>query len=77
MEITNPPGGIIPLHNHDLPGIIIVHETAENIIRNADGKIVNKSTPPKGAFWVEANGPHYSIENVGDNPIHLYRIEVK
>lgn len=77
MEIVNPPGGKIPLHNHDLPGVIIVHQTAENIIRNSSGKIVSKGKPPQGAVWAEANGPHYSIENIDTTPMHLYRIELK
>ena len=77
MEIINKPGGIIPLHNHDLPGVIIVHQTAKNIIRNRKGEIVSKGAPSKGAVWAEANGPHYSIENIDTHAMHLYRIEVK
>ena len=77
MEIINPPGAKIPLHNHDLPGVIIVHRTAKSIVRNSAGQIVSKGAPPKGVAWVEAHGPHYSIENIDDHPIHLYRIEVK
>ena len=77
MEIINLPGGKIPLHNHDLSGVIIVHRTAENIIRDSTGKIVSKGTPPTGAVWAEAHGPHYSIENIDSKPMHLYRVEVK
>ncbi len=77
MEIVNPPGGMIPLHNHDLPGVIIVHRTAENIIRNANRQIVSQGKPPQGVVWAEAHGPHYSIENIDTIPMHLYRVEVK
>jgi len=77
MEIINPPGGKIPLHNHNLPGVIIVHETAENLIRNSRGEVVQRGAPAKGAYWANAHGPHYSIENIDTKPMHLYRIEIK
>ena len=77
MKIVNPPGGKIPLHNHDLPGVIIVHRTANNIVRNAQGETVSRGAPPEGAAWVEAHGPLYSIENIDDHTMLLYRIELK
>ena len=60
-----------------LTALFFVHQTSKNIVRNSAGEVVSKGTPPPGAVWAEANGPHYSIENIGDDTIHLYRIEVK
>ena len=77
MEVILPPGGKVPLHNHDLPAVIIVHQTSESIVRDATGKIVSQGAPPKGAYWTPANRPHYSIENAGKKTMHLYRVEVK
>lgn len=77
MEVLLPPGGKVPLHNHDLPGVIIVDQTSVSIVRDAKGKVVSKGAPPKGAYWVTAHGPHYSIENAGKTTMHLYRVEVK
>ena len=77
MEVLLPPGGKVPLHNHDLPGVIIVDQTSTSIVRDAKGKIVSNGAPPKGAYWVTANGPYYSIENAGKTTMQLYRVEVK
>ncbi|MGJ8655478.1 MAG: hypothetical protein ACSHX6_03430 [Akkermansiaceae bacterium] len=77
MEVILPPGEKVPLHNHDLPAVIIVHQTSQSTIRDATGKIVSKATPPRGAYWTPAHGPHYSIQNTGNTTMHLYRIELK
>lgn len=77
MEVILPPGANVPLHNHDLPAVIIVHQTSQSTIRDATGKIVSQATPPKGAYWTPAHGPHYSIQNTGKTTMHLYRVELK
>lgn len=77
MEVILAPGEKVPLHNHDLPAVIIVHQPSRSIVRDSSGKIVSDATAPKGAYWTPANGPHYSIENAGKQTMHLYRIEVK
>ena len=77
MEVILPPGAKVPLHNHDLPAVIIVHQTSRSIVRNSAGEIVSDATVPKGAYWTPAHGPHYSIENAGKQTMYLYRVDIK
>jgi len=77
MEVILPPGGTVPLHNHDLPAVIIVHQTSRSIVRDSSGKIVSDTTVPKGAYWTPSHGPLYSLENAGAQTMHLYRVELK
>lgn len=77
MEVILPPGEKVPLHNHDLPAVIIIHQTSRAIVRNSNGEIVSDATPPIGAYWTIANRPLYSIENAGKQTMHLYRVEIK
>jgi len=36
MEVILPPGGKVPLHTHDLPAVIIIHQTSKSIVRNSN-----------------------------------------
>jgi len=74
FEVFNPPGGIAPLHVHAVPSFIIVDEPARVRERNAAGEIMREFTPT-GADWARPSDEPYSVENIDDKPIRLYRIE--
>ena len=76
FEVFNPPGGIAPLHVHAVPSVIIIDEPARVRERNAAGEILREHTPT-GAYWAPPSSQPYSVENIDDKPIRLYRVEFK
>jgi len=76
FEVFNPPGGIAPLHVHAVPSLIIVAESARVRERNAAGEITREFTPT-GVIPAPASTEPYSVENIDNKPIRLYRIEFK
>ena len=76
FEVFNPPGGVAPLHVHAVPSVLIIEEPARVRERNAAGEILREHTPT-GAQWAPPSSQPYSVENIDDMPIRLYRVELK
>ena len=79
FRVTNPPGGVAPAHVHILPSVVIMDEPASLIVRDENGSIRNEMTPedlPLVNFSGPSSSP-YSVQNVDDHPIRLWRIEIK
>ena len=77
LKVILPPGGIVPLHTHEFGGIIIIVKSSMSLIKNAKGEIVSKAKPPLGAVSVPGKRQPHSIENIGKDTMHLYRVEMK
>jgi len=76
------PGGQTPVHAHQWPGALYVLSWSDFVRRDADGNILVDSRdwekrPAKGeALWGMPLVPH-SVENVGDEDLHIIAVELK
>lgn len=79
LDTRIPVGDIVPVHTHRWPGVYYSIQFSHFIRRDQDGKITfdSRTAPPlpPGAF-LEFLPPH-SVENVGDQEIHLISVELK
>lgn len=81
IEARVPPGHTVPLHTHRWPGIQYILSWGDFIRRDDEGVTVADSrgfgTKVEGrALWSEALPPH-TLENVGDQEIHVIAVELK
>lgn len=82
LEVTVPPHAVEPIHAHCWPSTLYIQEMTDMVERDANGKVVfdTRKLPvkPKPPFarWSGPQPPH-SIENLGDTPLKLLRVEQK
>jgi uncharacterized protein (TIGR02246 family) len=78
FRVTNPPGGVAPNHVHIWPSVVIMDQPADLVVRNERGIVIGerKDAPPSISFDGPSKSP-YSVQNVDDHPIRLWRIELK
>jgi len=79
FRVTNPPGGVAPAHVHVLPSVVIMDAPASLIVRDENGSVRSESKAedlPLVSFSGPSRSP-YSVQNVDDHPIRLWRIEIK
>jgi hypothetical protein len=82
LEVRIPPGQFVPVHTHRWPSVIFTLSAADFIRRDAEGKLLldTRVTPfssaRAAAEWLPPLPPH-SVENVGENEIRLFSVELK
>ena len=82
LDTRIPPGDTVPVHTHRWPAAHYVLGISHFVRRDAAGAVMvdsrtGVSLPAPGAtFWGDALGPH-SLENVGDQLIHIISTELK
>lgn len=82
LDTRIPPGATTALHTHRWPSVMLLKSWSAFVRRDADGAVVldSRTTPslaqPPTTMWSEPLPPH-TLENVGDNDLHLISIEVK
>lgn len=74
LEVKIQPGGKEIMHTH--PATVHIPLAPANVkITYPDGKSIIRTGEPGGAIWV---GPEkHALENMGDNVIHAYIVELK
>jgi quercetin dioxygenase-like cupin family protein len=70
-----------PIHAHEWPAALYVLSWSDFIRRDAGGVVLadSRGRPPPisgAALWIEPLPPH-SVENVGDQDLHIIAVEVK
>jgi hypothetical protein len=76
------PGDTVPLHTHCWPATYYVLSFSDFVRRDAEGVVpldtraAGVVLSPGQAIWSAPLGPH-TLENVGDEAIHLISVEVK
>jgi hypothetical protein len=80
LDTTVPPGHTVPLHTHCWSSVNYILSWSDFIRRDVSGAILLDSrtlqTQPRGAVWSAPLPPH-TLENIGDQPIHVISVELK
>jgi len=82
LETVIHPGEITNIHTHQWPAATYFLSTSDMVRRDEKGNVLmdsrNLATVPKPgeAVWTSSLGPH-TLENVGENVIHVITVEVK
>lgn len=81
LETRVPHGHTVPLHTHKWPGLQYILSWSDFVRRDHEEKVVADSRALKWmargtAVWSEALPPH-TLENVGDDDIHVISVELK
>ncbi len=82
LEVQMVPRETENLHHHQWPSVLYIMEAGHFIDRDADGNVIMDSRQMDGplplpfTMWKDAEAPH-SVENLGDEPIRLIRVELK
>jgi uncharacterized protein (TIGR02246 family) len=79
FRVINPPGGVAPAHVHVYPSVMITDTPATIVVRNEQGVVLRRreaKTLPLVNFALPSKSP-YSVQNVDNHPIKLWRIEIK
>lgn len=81
LDVVVAPKTKEPVHAHCWPSILYVTSGATFVDYDADGKLLFDSrTAPAAPFpvveWLGPQAPH-AVENLGDDPVHLVRVELK
>ena len=82
LDVVVPPRTKEPVHGHCRPSVLYVMEGGAYVDYDVDGKVLfdsRKAGPPPAlpmVEWLESTPPH-AVENLGDDPIHLIRVELK
>ena len=82
LDTRIPPGDMVPVHTHCWPATHYVLGISHFVRRDAAGTVLvdtraGAQLPAPGTtIWGEALGPH-TLENVGDQPIHIISTELK
>src|SRR4051812_24742780 len=75
-------GETTEVHTHAFPAMLYVISGSEFVRRDAEGAVMVDSRSagirlqPGQALWTGPLGPH-SLENVGEQPIHIIATEMK
>lgn len=81
LDTTVPPGETVPLHAHRWPASLYILRWSDCVRRDADGRVTmdsrHSSAPlPGTALWSEPL-PAHTLENVGEDELHVIAIEHK
>ena len=82
LDTRIPPGDCTPIHTHRWPAALYVRSWSQFVRRNARGEVMVDSrtvaslAKPPIALWTAALPPH-SLQNVGDDVLHVISVEVK
>ena len=82
LETKVMPGDTVPLHTHELSGSLYFLSWTDFIRRDANGEVMLDTAAagvrfePGQAVWSGPLGPH-TLENVGDQPLHVIAVEIK
>lgn len=82
FETRIEPGQTVPLHTHEHPAAYYFLSWSDFIRRDEndtvtlDSKALGLTMEPGQSTWAVPIGPH-TLENVGDQPLHLISVEVK
>lgn len=82
LDVVVPPGTREGTHAHCLPSVLYVMGGAVYVDYDQNGKVIfdSRAAGPTPAFpvveWLDPQAPH-AVENLGDDPIHLVRVELK
>jgi len=82
LETIIHPGETTNVHTHQWPATTYFLSTSDMVRRDDKGNVLmdsrNLSSAPKPgeAIWTPSLGPH-TLENVGENAIHVITVEVK
>lgn len=82
LETKILPGEMAPVHTHCWPAAYYVISWSDFVRRDEKGEVMVDSREkgititPGEAIWAGELGPH-TLENVGDQPIHIISVEVK
>jgi len=82
LEVRIGPGETVPVHTHRWPSVIHMQTGSHFVRRDGDGKVVldtRKAGPsPKVPLTVWSGPlPPHSVENVGEEEIRLFSVELK
>jgi hypothetical protein len=81
LNVRIGPAELVPVHTHRWPSVVYVVSASDFIRRDGDGNVLFNSRavpsphPPPPA-WIAPLPPH-SVENVGQNEIILFTVELK
>jgi hypothetical protein len=79
LDTRIPVGDTVPVHTHRWPAVYYTLRFSHFVRRDSEGKVLfdSRTAPPMaGAAFLE-NLPPHSVENVGDQEIHLVSVELK
>lgn len=80
LDTKIPVGDTVPVHTHKWSGVYYTIRFSHFVRRDGEGKVLFDSrtltTPMAGAAFLE-NLPPHSVENVGDQDLHLISVELK
>jgi hypothetical protein len=82
LDVVVPPHTKEPVHAHCSPSVLHIMQAGDFIDYDANGKVLldtRKLETPLTfplTMWKEPEAPH-AVENIGDQPIHLIRVELK
>jgi len=81
LDTRIPAGHTVPVHTHRWPGVYYILNWSHFVRRDENGNVLldTRGGPAAlagNATWSEPLEPH-SVENVGDEEIHLLTVELK
>jgi len=81
LDVVVPPKTKEPVHAHCWPSVLYVTSGTTYVDYDAAGKVLFDSrTAPVPPFpqveWLGPQAPH-AVENLGEDPLHLVRVEIK
>ena len=74
LEVRNDPGDFEPMHKHSR-SVLVILQGGSARFGLLDGKTREATFSAPLTFWEDAET--HSVENTGDTPIHLIRVELK
>lgn len=82
LEVTIKPREKEPVHGHRWPSVLYIDKAGDFRDFDMKGNVLFDSRTAKEPIrypvtqWMEPQAPH-AVENLGDEPIHLVRVELK
>lgn len=81
LDVVVPPKTREPVHAHCWPSVLYVMSAGPFVDYDAEGRVLFDSrkapSPPLPVTeWMGPQAPH-AVENLGDVPLHLVRVEIK
>ena len=80
LDTRIPVGDTVPVHTHRWPGVYYTLSFSHFVRRDGEGNVLFDSRtlagPMPSAAFLE-NLPPHSVENVGDQDVHLVSVEIK
>ena len=81
LNVRIGPGELVPVHTHRWPSVVYVLSASDFIRRDGEAKVLfdSRTVPspdPPAAMWIAPLPPH-SVENVGQDEILLFTVELK